>query len=156
MLKDLCIRDADGNEILVCFGAFIQDLSVERINVDGEDRNLIDSSVMFRCMPSANIGGDGKLSVSLKTEVKLIKDKNPEDVLLILELVYQAAYNLESDDVSEEEMNYLALSVCPQLMYPNVVRIVSNLLVECGANCVILDMVDFNAMFDKFTEQNKE
>ncbi len=73
--------------------------------------------------------------------------------LFILELEYSAVVSL---NVPEEHMQPVLMIEIPRMLFPFVRSIVANAMIEGGLPPVMLNPVDFAAMFHNRVEQNKK
>lgn len=130
---------------LAVLGQYIKDLSFENPNAP--------KSLMQPQQPPAvdvqiNVNGkpmsETDFEVELKIEVKA-EDKGAKIVLFNLELTYAGVFRLSN--VPKENVQPLVLIECPRTLFPFARRIVADSISDGGFPPIMLQPVDFAALF---------
>ena len=127
-------------------GQYVKDLSFENphapqsLMAQPEQPPAVDVQINVNAKPMA----DTDYEVELKVEVKA-EDKKAKRVLFNLELTYAGVFRLTN--VPKDSVQPLALIECPRLLFPFVRRIVADSISEGGFPPIMLQPVDFAALF---------
>lgn len=127
-------------------GQYIKDLSFENPNApqslmtQPEQPPAVDVQINVNAKP---MSGDD-VEVELKVEVKA-EDKKAKKILFVLEVTYAGVFRLTN--VPKESAQPLALIECPRLLFPFVRRIVADAISEGGFPPIMLQPVDFAALY---------
>jgi preprotein translocase subunit SecB len=127
-------------------GQYVKDLSFENpyapqsLMTQPEQPPAVDVQINVNAKPMS----ESDYEVELKVEVKA-EDKKAKRVLFNLELAYAGVFRLTN--VPKESVQALALIECPRLLFPFVRRIVADAISEGGFPPIMLQPVDFAALF---------
>lgn len=127
-------------------GQYVKDLSFENPNApqslmaQPEQPPAVDVQINVNAKPMT---GDD-VEVELKVEVKA-EDKKAKRMLFVLEVTYAGVFRLTN--VPKESLQPLALIECPRLLFPFVRRIVADAISEGGFPPIMLQPVDFAALY---------
>lgn len=127
-------------------GQYVKDLSFENPNapqslmIQPEQPPAVDVQINVNAKPMS----DTDYEVELKVEVRA-EDKKAKRILFNLELAYAGVFRLTN--VPKESVQPLALIECPRLLFPFVRRIVADSISEGGFPPIMLQPVDFAALF---------
>ncbi|MBY0532410.1 MAG: protein-export chaperone SecB [Xanthobacteraceae bacterium] len=127
-------------------GQYVKDLSFENphapqsLITQPEQPPAVDVQINVNAKPMS--GED--YEVELKAEVRA-EDKKAKRVLFNLELSYAGVFRLTN--VPKESLQPLLLIECPRLLFPFVRRIVADAISEGGFPPIMLQPVDFAALF---------
>jgi len=132
-------------------GQYIKDLSFENprapasLRSSGNNPNL---QVNFNVL--ANPHGDDTYEVSLKIEADA---KSDDGNIYTLELIYAGMFKL--NDLPEQAIKPVLFIECPALLFPFTRRLVADLTREGGFPPLLLDPIDFAALFRQRVAQEK-
>ncbi len=127
-------------------GQYVRDLSFENphapqsLMTQPEQPPAVDVQINVNAKPFS--GPD--YEVELKVEVRA-EDKKAQRVLFNLELAYAGVFRITN--VPNENIQPLLLIECPRLLFPFVRRIVADAISEGGFPPIMLQPVDFAALF---------
>lgn len=127
-------------------GQYVKDLSFENPNapqslmMQPEQPPAVDVQINVNAKPMA----DPDYEVELKIEVRA-EDKKAKRVLFNLELAYAGVFRITN--MPKENIQPLLLIECPRLLFPFVRRIVADSISEGGFPPIMLQPVDFAALF---------
>ncbi|MBX3520003.1 MAG: protein-export chaperone SecB [Xanthobacteraceae bacterium] len=127
-------------------GQYVKDLSFENphapqsLMMQPEQPPAVDVQINVNAKPMAETDYEVELKVEVKAE-----DKKAKRVLFNLELTYAGVFRLTN--VPKESVQPLALIECPRLLFPFVRRIVADSISEGGFPPIMLQPVDFAALF---------
>ena len=127
-------------------GQYIKDFSFENPNapqslmMQPEQPPGVDVQINVNAKPMA----EGDYEVELKVEVKA-EDKKAKRVLFNLELSYAGVFRITN--VPKESIQPLVLIECPRILFPFVRRIVADSISEGGFPPIMLQPVDFAALY---------
>jgi len=122
-------------------GQYVKDLSFENPGhppVQGQPN--IDLGIDVGAAPHAD--GNGMFEVSLKLSAKAVAG---ETVLFITELDYAGLFQLQN--VPQNQVEAMLLIECPRLLFPFARRIVAEITREGGFPPLLIDPVDFVALY---------
>ena len=127
---------------------YIKDLSFEipgapQIFLNNQEKPNIGISVDIDAKKIANDAYE--ISLKIKAEAK-IKEEN----LFICEVAYCGIFALQN--IEDEMLEQILLVYCPNLLFPYLRRIVSNMVVDGGFPPLMLDPIDFAALYAKRKE----
>ena len=127
-------------------GQYVKDLSFENPNAPQslmmrpEQPPAVDVQINVNAKPMA----EPDYEVELKIEVRA-EDKKAKRVLFNLELAYAGVFRITN--MPKENIQPLLLIECPRLLFPFVRRIVADSISEGGFPPIMLQPVDFAALF---------
>ncbi|MGE0338817.1 MAG: protein-export chaperone SecB [Xanthobacteraceae bacterium] len=127
-------------------GQYVKDLSFENPNapqslmMQPEQPPAVDVQINVNAKPMA----EPDYEVELKIEVRA-EDKKAKRVLFNLELAYAGVFRITN--MPKENIQPLLLIECPRLLFPFVRRIVADSISEGGFPPIMLQPVDFAALF---------
>jgi preprotein translocase subunit SecB len=131
---------------LAILGQYVKDLSFENPNApqslmtQPEQPPAVDVQINVNAKPMAGTDYEIELKVEVKAE-----DKKAKRLLFNLELAYAGVFRLTN--VPQESVQPLALIECPRLLFPFVRRIVADSISEGGFPPIMLQPVDFAALY---------
>ncbi len=127
-------------------GQYVKDLSFENPNAPQslmappDQQPAVDVQINVNAKPMS----ETDFEVELKVEVRA-EDKKAKRVLFNLEVAYAGVFRITN--VPKESMQPLVLIECPRLLFPFVRRIVADAISEGGFPPIMLQPVDFAALF---------
>jgi preprotein translocase subunit SecB len=127
-------------------GQYIKDFSFENPNapqslmMQPEQPPAVDVQINVNAKPMSETDYEVELKVDVKAE-----DKKAKRVLFNLELAYAGVFRLTN--VPKESVQPLVLIECPRILFPFVRRIVADSISEGGFPPIMLQPVDFAALF---------
>jgi preprotein translocase subunit SecB len=127
-------------------GQYVKDLSFENPNAPQSLMNQPDQppGVDVQINVNAKPMSETDYEVELKIEVKA-EDKRKKQLLFNLELAYAGVFRITG--VPKENIQPLVLIECPRMLFPFVRRIVADAISEGGYPPIMLQPVDFAALF---------
>lgn len=122
-------------------GQYVKDLSFENPgHPPVQEQPNIDLGIDVGAAPHAD--GNGMFEVSLKLSAKATSG---ETVLFITELDYAGLFQLQN--VPDNQVEPMLLIECPRLLFPFARRIVAEITREGGFPPLLIDPVDFVALY---------
>lgn len=127
-------------------GQYVKDLSFENPNAPQslmtppEQQPAVDVQINVNAKPMAATDYEVELKVEVRAE-----DKKAKRILFNLELAYAGVFRITN--VPAENIQPLVLIECPRLLFPFVRRIVADSISEGGFPPIMLQPVDFAALF---------
>ncbi|MCW5681994.1 MAG: protein-export chaperone SecB [Xanthobacteraceae bacterium] len=131
---------------LLILGQYVKDLSFENPNAPQslmappQQQPAIDIQINVNAKALAENDFEVELSVEVKAE-----DKTAKRVLFVLELVYAGVFRLSN--VPKENVQPLVLIECPRQLFPFVRQIVAESVSSGGFPPIMLQPVDFGALY---------
>ncbi|NBV07213.1 MAG: protein-export chaperone SecB [Proteobacteria bacterium] len=124
---------------------YIKDLSFEvpnapQIFFNSQEKPNIELSINI----DATKIGDNIFEVSLKISADA---KSNEQRTFLCEIVYAAAFSIS--EAEGETLEQILLIYCPNLIFPFLRRIVANLTSDSGFPPLMLDLIDFAALYQR-------
>ena len=124
-------------------GQYIKDFSFENPNAPRSlQPTQAQPSINIQINVNAKPIADSDIEVELRVEGKA---ESAGNVLFAFELAYAGVFRLTN--VPKESVQPLALIECPRLLFPFVRRIVADTISEGGFPPIMLQPVDFAALF---------
>lgn len=124
-------------------GQYVKDLSFENPgHPPVQSQPNIDLGIDVGAAPHAD--GNGMFEVSLKLSAKAVAG---ETVLFISELDYAGLFQLQN--VPENQVEAMLLIECPRLLFPFARRIIAEITREGGFPPLLIDPVDFVALYQQ-------
>ncbi len=122
---------------------YLKDLSLEQPNSPGilleQSQPQVDINLSMAAAPAA----DGIFEVTVTATVTTkVKDK----VLFLVEAKQAGIFEIRN--VPEDQMQGIISIVCPQMIYPYLRAIVSDVCTRAGFPPILLTEVNFQAMFE--------
>ncbi|MBL8305506.1 MAG: protein-export chaperone SecB [Rubrivivax sp.] len=122
---------------------YLKDLSLEQPNSPGilleQSQPQVDINLSMAAAPAA----DGIFEVTVTATVTTkVKDK----VLFLVEAKQAGIFEIRN--VPEEQLQGIVSIVCPQMIYPYLRAIVSDVCTRAGFPPILLTEVNFQAMFE--------
>ena len=77
-----------------------------------------------------------------------------EEKLFILEISYAGLFQINEEN--SEIIEQILLIYCPNLLFPFLRRIASNVVGDAGLPPLMLEPIDFNDLYNRRVKQNKE
>ena len=127
---------------------YIKDLSFEipnapQIFLNNQEKPNIGISVDIDAKKIANDAYE--IALKIKADAKVA-----EETLFICEVAYCGIFALQN--IEENMLEQILLVYCPNLLFPYLRRIVSNMVVDGGFPPLMLDPIDFAALYAKRKE----
>lgn len=124
-------------------GQYVKDLSFENPgHPPVQTQPNIDLGIDVGAAPHTD--GNGMFEVSLKLSAKAVSG---ETVLFISELDYAGLFQLQN--VPENQVEPMLLIECPRLLFPFARRIIAEITREGGFPPLLIDPVDFVALYQQ-------
>ncbi|MEJ2123526.1 MAG: protein-export chaperone SecB [Alphaproteobacteria bacterium] len=148
--------NADGNAAsqpqINVLGQYIKDLSFENPSAPESFRSSSNNpQIQINFNVAAQSIADGAYEVSLTMEAEA---KSDSETLFRLELVYAGGFQLKN--LPQEAIQPILFIECPALLFPFVRRIVADLTREGGYPPILLDPIDFAALFRQRLAQEQK
>lgn len=122
-------------------GQYVKDLSFENPGHSAvQTQPNIDLGIDVGAAP--HVDGNGLFEVSLKLSAKAVSG---ETTLFITELDYAGLFQLQN--VTEKQVETMLLIECPRLLFPFARRIIAEITREGGFPPLLIDPVDFVALY---------
>ena len=121
---------------------YIKDFSFENPNSPHSLQGQTQPAINIQINVSAQPLGENDVEVALKVEGKADVSGS---VLFAFDLVYAGVFRVQN--VSQENMAPLVMIECPRLLFPFAREIISNAVRNGGFPPLLLDPVDFVALF---------
>lgn len=127
-------------------GQYIKDFSFENPNapqslmMQPDQPPAVDVQINVNAKPMSETDFEVELKVDVKAE-----DKKAKRVLFNLELAYAGVFRITN--VPKESIQPLVLIECPRILFPFVRRIVADTISEGGFPPIMLQPVDFAALY---------
>ncbi len=135
-------------------GQYIKDLSFENPQAPAsfeKRREKQTPPLSVTVNVGAKPSGDKNIEVELKIEARATTD---EEVLFNLELVYAGLFQIRN--VPQEQLHPFVLIECPRLLFPFARQIVAETISSGGFPPVMLDPIDFTALYRQRMARQKE
>lgn len=133
-------------------GQYIKDLSFENPGAPGSLRKPGQNpNIHINFNVQANAIEDNIFEVNLKLEANT---KSEEVNLYALELVYAGVFRLK--DLPQQAIKPVLFIECPALLFPFVRRLISDLTREGGFPPLLLDPIDFAALYRQRAMQEQD
>jgi preprotein translocase subunit SecB len=129
---------------------YIKDLSYESPNSPDIFQNLGGPKVEFNLDTGAAQKGPEHFEATLHVTVTV---KNDEKTLFVIEVVYGGIFMIRN--FAKEQVDALLGIECPTIIFPYVRRVVSDLVSEGGFKPLILDPINFSALFHQARAEEK-
>ncbi|MBF0380363.1 MAG: protein-export chaperone SecB [Magnetococcales bacterium] len=129
---------------------YIKDLSYESPNSPDIFQNLGEPKVEFNLDTGATQKGEVHYEATLHVTVTV---KNAEQTLFIIEISYGGLFQIRN--FSKDQVDALLGIECPTILFPYVRRVVSDLVTEGGFKPLVLDPINFAAVFHQAHKGNK-
>ncbi|HRD99349.1 MAG TPA: protein-export chaperone SecB [Rubrivivax sp.] len=122
---------------------YVKDLSIEVPNAPQVFLERESPSIEVQIQTNANAIGDGMYEVALTVTVSA---KRGETAFFLVEVVKAGIFQIRN--VPQEQMQGIISIVCPQMIYPYLRAIVSDVCTRAGFPPILLTEVNFQAMFE--------
>lgn len=117
-----------------------------------ENPNAPQSLAKDLAAPSIDVGmdvqvqplGENRFEVALRTTATASRDS---DAVFVAEVLFAGVFELF--DVPEEQIQPVCLVECPRLLFPFARRVLSDLTRDGGMPPILLDPVDFAALYER-------
>ena len=129
---------------------YIKDLSYESPNSPDIFQNLGEPKVEFNLDTGATQKGEAHYEATLHVTVTV---KNAEQTLFIIEISYGGLFLIRN--FAKEQVDALLGIECPTILFPYVRRVVSDLVTEGGFKPLVLDPINFAAVFHQAHNEKK-
>ena len=114
-------------------------------------KKLEKPQVNISCDINATKLNDVYYEISLKINAT---SSTSEDELFILELDYCGIFEITGKE--KEELEQILLIYCPNILFPFARRIIANTTSDGGFAAMLIDPVDFVALYQKRKSQNEQ
>ena len=127
-------------------GQYVKDLSFENPNApqslmaQPEQSPAVDVQINMNAKPMSETDYEVELKVEVKAE-----DKKAKRMLFLLDVTYAGVFRITN--VPKESVQPLVLIECPRLLFPFVRRIAADAISEGGFPPIMLQPVDFAALY---------
>ncbi|MBF0357718.1 MAG: protein-export chaperone SecB [Magnetococcales bacterium] len=129
---------------------YIKDLSYESPNSPDIFQNLGEPKVELNLDTGATQKGPEHYEATLHVTVTV---KNAEKTLFIIEISYGGIFMIRN--FAKEQVDALLGIECPTIIFPYVRRVISDLVSEGGFKPLILDPINFPAIFHQARAEEK-
>ena len=129
---------------------YIKDLSYESPNSPDIFTDLGEPKVEFNLNTGANQKGPDHYEATLQVNVNV---KNAEKTLFMIEVIYGGLFLLRN--FQKEQIDALLGIECPSILFPYVRRVISGLVTEGGFKPLVLDPINFAALFHQARAEGK-
>jgi preprotein translocase subunit SecB len=138
------MADTDNNPVFQIQRIYLKDLSLEqpnspRILFEQQEQPQVDISLGMSAEPVA----DGLVEVCVTATVTT---KSAEQTLFLVEAKQAGLFEIRN--IPEDQMQGIVSIVCPQMVYPYLRAIVSDVCTRAGFPPILLTEVNFQAMFE--------
>ena len=134
---------ADANPVFQIQRMYLKDLSLEQPNSPAILLDQTPPQVDINLAMGAAPAADGIFEVTVTATVTAkVKDK----VLFLVEAKQAGIFEIRN--VPEDQLNGILSIVCPQMIYPYLRAIVSDVCTRAGFPPILLTEVNFQAMFE--------
>ncbi|MBF0195137.1 MAG: protein-export chaperone SecB [Magnetococcales bacterium] len=129
---------------------YIKDLSYESPNSPDIFQDLGEPKVEFNLDTGATQKGEEHYEATLHVTVTV---KNAKQTLFIIEVSYAGLFLISN--FAKEQVEALLGIECPTILFPYVRRVVSELVTEGGFKPLVLDPINFAAVFHQAQQEKK-
>ncbi|MBF0461971.1 MAG: protein-export chaperone SecB [Magnetococcales bacterium] len=140
---------ADGPPVFHVEKLYLKDLSFESPNAPGVFRESLEPKVDLNLATGTAQKGPEHFEVTLHLTVKVFTD---EHTLFLVELTYAGLFLLHN--VPQELVTATLGIECPAILFPYVRHIVSEMVMQGGFRPLMLDPINFSALFHQ--SQNRD
>jgi len=149
------MTDKNNNQPIMILGQFVKDLSFEhpdplfslRIPEDKQPNMNVDVAIN-----TASAEQEGLYEVTLSINVGA---KTADKTMFLLELSYSAFVQVDTTVVDKEQLNPVLMINVPHMLFPFVRGIIYNTVREGGLPPLMLNPIDFAAMYEANLQQEK-
>lgn len=146
---------AGGGPSLNVLGQYIKDLSFENPKAPSSFSTHKQENPPLNVSVNVNANSlpesDSDVEVELKIEARA--GQKP-DVMFNVELVYAGVFRVQN--VTQEQVHPLILIECPRLLFPFARQIVADTILQGGFPPLMLDPIDFNALYRQRMAQQQQ
>ncbi|MBF0455046.1 MAG: protein-export chaperone SecB [Magnetococcales bacterium] len=121
---------------------YIKDLSFESPNTPEIFADLGEPKVEFNLNTGATQKGEDHFEATLQVTVSV---KNAEKTLFLVEVSYGGIFLIRNFE--KDQLDALLGIECPSILFPYIRRVVSDLVTEGGFKPLVLDPINFAALF---------
>jgi preprotein translocase subunit SecB len=129
---------------------YIKDLSYESPNSPDIFTNLGEPKVEFNLNTGATQKGPEHFEATLQVTVSV---KNEAKTLFLIEISYGGIFLIRN--FPKEQVDALLGIECPSILFPYVRRVISDLVTEGGFKPLVLDPINFAALFHQARAEEK-
>nr|CRH07949.1 Protein-export protein secB [Candidatus Magnetococcus massalia] len=131
---------------------YLKDLSFESPNAPESFRDDSEPKAEFNLDTKAAKKDDSHYEVSLEVNIKV---EDPEgNPLFLVEVVYGGLFMIRN--IPEEHIPMLLGVDCPNIIFPYLRQVVSNVVLEGGFKPMVLDPINFAALFHAAQQQQQQ
>lgn len=121
---------------------YVRDLSFENVAAQQDFEPDTQPNIQVGINVDANPQGDDKYLASLKVTAKAVVE---EQTIFMVDLDYVGLFEMKN--IPEEQLHPVMLIECPRLIFPFVRRIVADVSRDGGYPPLMLDPIDFVALY---------
>jgi preprotein translocase subunit SecB len=133
-----------GNPRVGLLAQYLKDCSYENPKAPGSlSKDLPPATIDVSLDVQVQRLGPSRYEVALRTTAN---GKRGEDPVFVAEVVFAGVFELF--DIPEEQIQPVCLVECPRLLFPFARRILSDLTRDGGVPPILLDPVDFGALYE--------
>ncbi|HIJ85980.1 MAG: preprotein translocase subunit SecB [Magnetococcales bacterium] len=121
---------------------YIKDISFENPNAPEVYSRQSDPTVDFNLGTAVSQKGEDRYEVTLQVNARV---KEGEDVLFLVDVTYAGLFRIRN--LPPEHLSPTLGIECPHIIFPYVRRVVSDLVTEGGFKPMVLDPINFAALY---------
>ncbi|MBF0146762.1 MAG: protein-export chaperone SecB [Magnetococcales bacterium] len=123
---------------------YIKDLSFENPNAPEVYSRRNDPTVEFNLGTGVAQKGEDHYEVTLQINARV---KDGEDVLFLVDVTYAGLFRIRN--LPQEHLSPTLGIECPHIIFPYARRIISDLVMEGGFKPMVLDPINFAALYQQ-------
>ncbi|HCU06901.1 MAG TPA: protein-export chaperone SecB [Holosporales bacterium] len=142
------MTDKNENQPIIILGQFVKDLSFEHpdplfsLNIPEDQQPNMNVDVAINTTPAEQ---EGLYEVTLSVNVGA---KTADKTMFLLELSYSAFVQVDTKVVEKDQLNPVLMINVPHMLFPFVRGIIYNTVREGGLPPLMLNPIDFAAMYE--------
>ena len=138
------------NQQIAILSQYTKDLSFESPNVPQSFMNKNNEAPKIEISLNVSAKTIDKENDTYEVTIEIVTNaKQKDDTLFVVELAYSGLFSIKN--FNDEQKELILLIHCPTLLFPFARRIVSDATRDGGFQPLLIDPVDFNALY-----QNKK
>ncbi|MBF0108545.1 MAG: protein-export chaperone SecB [Magnetococcales bacterium] len=127
---------------------YIKDLSFENPNAPEVYLRRNDPTVEFNLGTGVTQKGEDRYEVTLQVNARV---KDGEEVLFLVDVTYAGLFRIRN--LPREHLGPTLGIECPHIIFPYARRIISDLVMEGGFKPMVLDPINFAALYHQAKER---
>ncbi|PIZ32231.1 MAG: protein-export chaperone SecB [Alphaproteobacteria bacterium CG_4_10_14_0_8_um_filter_37_21] len=149
------MTDKNNNQPIMILGQFVKDLSFEHpdplfsLNIPADKQPDMNVDVAINTKPAEQ---EGLYEVTLGVNVSA---KAADKTMFLLELSYSAFVQVDMQAVEKDQLNPVLMINVPHMLFPFVRGIIYNTVREGGLPPLMLNPIDFAAMYEANLQKDK-